>query len=94
MKRRGFLRTMAGAALAAALPVEVVVETLVAPTPVATAVPTSTATTWMLDEMFHEDYVSGLVESLNQPHPLFDMLWQQEPLASHRDALYAGVQRA
>src|SRR5690606_32921281 len=94
MKRRDFLRAMAGATLGAALPVEVVVEMLVAPTPVAKAVPTSTATTWMLDDRTRDAYVAGMVESLNQPHPLFDMLLQQEPIASNRDALYVGVQRA
>ena len=94
MKRRDFLRAMAGATLGAALPVEVVVEMLVAPTPVAKAVPTSTATTWMLDDRTRDAYVTGMVESLNQPHPLFDMLLQQEPIASHRDRLYVGVQRA
>lgn len=82
MKRREFLHAMAGATLGAALPVEVVVETLVAPTPVAKAVPTSTAMTWMLDDkMLRDAYLPGLVESLNQTHPLFDMLQQQEPLA-------------
>ena len=94
MKRRDFLRAMAGATLGAALPVEVVVEMLVAPTPVAKTVPTSTATTWMLDDRTCEAYVTGMVESLNQPHPLFDMLRQQESLASNRDALYVEVQRA
>src|SRR5690606_26909284 len=85
VKRRDFLRNMAGATLAAALPVEVVVERLAAPTPGAKAVPTSTATTWMLDDRIRETYLTGMVESLNQPHPLFDMLRQQEPIASHRD---------